>query len=186
MSATGSIAVIWSCILFAWTAGGAGPASSGPTTGPGAQKVRLTLSVVTEEQRKQIQATVTSADKPLENVTVAFAVKRTFGDLSLGEDKTLDDGTAAVPFPIDLPGGADGQMQVLARVTAPPQYAGSRIEATLPAARTAPSASQTFPRALWAPRAPILLILTVFLILGVVWCCYAYVVVQIVAISRKR
>jgi hypothetical protein len=188
MSAIRSVVVIWSCILPAWCAGGAGPASAATTTGPAAQKVRLTLNVVTEEQRKQLQATVTlaAADKPVENVTVAFAVKRTFGDLVLGLDKTLDDGTAAVLFPSDLPGGLTGQIRVAASVTAPPEYAGARVEVILPAGRAAPDTSQAFPRALWAPRAPVLLIVIIFLILGAVWFCYAYVVVQVVAILRKR
>jgi hypothetical protein len=109
-----------------------------------------------------------------------------FGDLVLGVDKTLDDGTAAVLFPNDLPGGPTGQIQVLASVTAPPEYAGARVEVTLPAGRAVPDTSQAFPRALWAPRAPVLLIVIIFLILGAVWFCYAYVAAQLVAILRKR
>jgi hypothetical protein len=185
---SGKRAIFVICLLALGT-GGAGPASTPATTSPTAQKVRLTLNVVTEEQRKQLQVTVISAaaaGKPLENVTVAFAVKRMFGDLVLGVDKTLDDGTAAVLFPNDLPGGPTGQIQVLASVTAPPEYAGARVEVTLPAGRAAPDTSQAFPRALWAPRAPVLLIVIIFLILGAVWFCYAYVAAQLVAILRKR
>ena len=42
-------------------------------------------------------ATVTMGGKALPDASVVFSARRTFGALPLGEDKTLDDGTAAVP-----------------------------------------------------------------------------------------
>ena len=81
------------------------------------------IGVVTEEGAKLIRATVQLNGKPLENATVRFLVRRSFGDLLLGEDKTLDDGTAAVRFPKALPGGPHGELEVIAEVKPGAEYA---------------------------------------------------------------
>lgn len=150
-------------------------------------KPEVAIKVITEDQQKLIQATVTLNGKPLNGAAVAFFVQRTFGRLTIGHDTTLDDGTAAVPFPTGLPGGPTGQLQVTAQVTAPPQYSqGSAATVLLDGGQIVPAQPTAFPRALWAPRAPVLLVLTIAAILASVWGCYVYVVAQLVAISRSR
>jgi hypothetical protein len=151
-----------------------------------ASKPDVAVKAVVEEKEKLIQATVTLDGKPLEGVTVSFSVSRTFGNLAIGQDKTLDDGTAAVPFPVGLPAGSTGKLQVLVAITSPLQYSEGRGEATVEGGQAVQASAQAFPRALWAPRAPILLVAVIALILVSVWGCYAYVAAQILAISRKR
>lgn len=151
--------------------------------------VHVAVDATVEENKKQIRATVTVEGKPLANATVVFSIKRTFGNMTLGQDKTLDDGTAEVAFPSDLPGGGNGQLDVIATLSDPPQYAGMGGRAILPGAKamaTEISANLAYPRALWAPRAPLLLIVTIFAILGIVWCVYGYVVVQLLKIWQRR
>src|SRR5437762_10594386 len=77
-------------------------AAQAPTSQP---KADISLALVTEEGKQLIRAVVVANGKPVENATVSFGVRRTFGTLVLGEDRTLDDGSAAVPFPNDIPGG---------------------------------------------------------------------------------
>ena len=99
---------------------------------------------------------------------------------------TLDDGTAAVPFPVDLPGGTTGQLQVIAVITNPPQYSSVRGEATFDGARVIPLQAEVFPRTLWAPQAPLCLILTIGILVTVVWGTYVYVVIQTYQDSQRR
>ena len=47
-----------------------------------------------------------------------------------------------------------------------------------------PLQTENFPRALWAPQAPLALILTIGFIICVVWGTYIYVVVQLVRIRK--
>lgn len=144
------------------------------------------LQLTTEEGKRQLQATVTANGKPLESATVVFTVKRTFGELPIGKDQTLDDGTAQAAFPADLPGGSTGQLHITATVQAPSQYAGAHAQGVFDGAAKVRPAEDEFPRALWAPRAPWLLIATIGVILAAVWCAYAYVVVQLWALARGR
>lgn len=147
-------------------------------------KPDISLQIATEDNQKVIRATVTIDGKPLENATIDFFVKRTFGNLSIGHDQTLDDGTAAVPFPYDLPGGTTGKIQVFTVITNPQQYGAAHAEATFDGSRVIPLQKEEFPRALWSPRAPLVLILTIMFLVTAVWSTYVYVVVQLVKIRK--
>ena len=131
-----------------------------------------------------VVATAKLNAKPLANASVAFFVQRTFGRLSLGADTTLDDGTAAVALPTDLPGGANGQLQIIAEVKAAPSYAATEIRAELTGGTSKVPEADPFPRALWAPRAPLGLILTLVTLLSIVWSTYAFVITQLIKIRK--
>ena len=145
---------------------------------------QIAITTGTEDGRKVIVATVTREGKPVENARVALQVQRTFGNLTLGEDDTLDDGTVAVPFPADLPGDSQGKIQVFAQIKSPPEHAAISTQATLDGALKTRAEADPFPRALWSPRAPLGLILTIFTLLTIVWSTYAFVVIQLIKIKK--
>lgn len=149
-----------------------------------AAKPEIALSVSKEEGKPTLVATVKLDGKPLENVKVAISVERTFGQLLLGQDATLDDGTAAVAFPSDLPGGPSGELNVRAEIKAPDSYAGIRTQARFGGALKFQPESEPFPRALWSPRTPLALLGTLIVLLGTVWGAYAYVVAQLIHIKK--
>ena len=163
-------------------------ATAAPTTAESSAaalpKPDVTISIGEEENRKVVRALVKLQDKPLENAAVTISVKRTFGLLPLGKDTTLDDGTAAAPFPADLPGGSDGQLHFVAEVAGAAQYGSARAEAVAASTTVRGEPQDPFPRALWAPRAPLQLLIPIFLLLGGVWVTYAFVVGQMIAIWR--
>jgi hypothetical protein len=168
-------------------AAAARPAETGPAdTRPAATQpaARVTVGVVTEEGQRLVRAAVAADGKPLENATVSFHVRRTFGDLLLGQDKTLDDGTAAVPFPASLPGGKTGELVLVAEVTAPAEYAGACAELTAAGGRVVAAADDPFPRALWAPHAPLPLLVVIASLVAAVWTTYAFVISQVLAIRK--
>ena len=140
--------------------------------------------MVVEEGERQIRATVRSGEKPVENAAVKFLVERSFGELLLGTDKTLDDGTAAVRFPADLPGGPDGELRLIAEVQPQPDAAPVRARATAPAGIAAPAADGIVPRALWSTRTPLPLACTIAALLAGVWATYAYAAAQLLGIRR--
>lgn len=151
-----------------------------------AVEAKLTLALTSEEGKKQIQATLTSGGKAVEGATVEFLVPRLFGQLPLGKDQTLDDGTAQVAFPSDLPGGTTGQLQVTALVQAPAALAGTTASGVFGGATMVHESPDVFPRALWSPRAPVLLIVSFVAILAAVWCSYAFVVRELWALAKGR
>ena len=158
--------------------------STQPATQP-AITPNLALTTGTDEGKKVIIATVKLHDKALEGAKVAFFARRTFGELKIGEDTTLDDGTAQLRFPSDLPGGPTGQLQITARIMAPSQYASARASATFGGAAIIPVEDQPFPRAVWAPRAPLPLILTFIVLLSGVWGTYFFVLSQLFCIAKR-
>ena len=153
-----------------------------PQTGP---QVVVSLAVVVEEGERQIRATVRAGEKPVENVAVKFFVERSFGELLLGTDKTLDDGTAAVRFPADLPGGPEGELRLIAEVQPRPESAVVRGKATVAAGVAAPLGDAIVPRALWSTRTPLPLACTIAALLAGVWATYGYAAAQLLAIRRE-
>ena len=176
-----------------------------------AQTPSLVLTSEVEDGKKMLIATVTRDGKPLEGVPISFYVDRTFGKLLIGEDKTLEDGSAAVPAPEGMASGPGGELKVTAQATlpdAPPAETQATTEVAAPSTPAEPVASRaatppriigarfTFkggsrvlqeqgaPRALWAPRAPVPLLAIVTGILVVVWGSYVFVVSQIIKIKQ--
>jgi hypothetical protein len=158
-------------------------ATSAPATTQ-ASPATVTLSTKVEDGKPQLVATVTLNGKPLENARVAFGAPRSFGKLILGTDVTLDDGTAAIAFPSDLPGDAQGVLVLTAEVQAPLAYAGARAQASLPGGKVHAPAEEPYPRALWAPQAPLGLILVISALVAGAWGTYLFVVVQLVAVRK--
>ena len=143
----------------------------------------LALSQGEEEGTCVLVATVTDGGRPVENATVAFSVPRTFGSLSLGKEDSVDDGTAAVPCPANLPRGATGRLEVVARVVSPAALAGIEGRLALEGA-PAVTRSNQFPRALWSPRAPLGLVVSIAVLVLGVWITYFTVVSELVRIRK--
>ena len=150
----------------------------------GQTRPSIALTTDVEDGKKMLHATVTLAGKPLENVTLDYFVQRTFGNLQVGEDTTLDDGTSAVAFPTDLPGAVDGNLHATVRVKSPDKYANASVTAVFAADVPHAAAVNDFPRALWAPQAPLALMAAIFGVVGCVWVCYLFVVLQVLTIRK--
>ena len=144
----------------------------------------ITLATKVEDGQKEIFATVTVNGKPLENANVSFSAPRTFGKLILGTDQTLDDGTAAIAFPSDLPGDAEGNLNISAEILSPAAYAGAHNEARMSGGKTRTPAGDAYPRALWSPNAPRGLIAVIVLLVAGAWGSYLCVLFQLRAIRK--
>ena len=156
-----------------------------PATKPTGPTLSIVLRPAVEEGHKMLQAFVTLDGKPLPDIKVRFGIIRTFGTLWLGEDSSDVDGIAAIAFPQELPGNDRGELEVIGTVTSPAVYAGSQHSQWISGglAIVAPT-NPAFPRALWAPRAPLLLIVSILGAVGAVWITYAFVISQIIAIRN--
>ena len=175
------VLTLWSGNLALAADAPAPPAA--PATNPAQAKVALVTN--TEEGKQVLVATVTSAaGKPVVGARVTFFAQRTFGQLKLGEETTLDDGSAAVAFPADLPANRMGQLAITARVLQPAAYAGACASQSFKGGVMVVDAADPFPRAIWAPRAPLPLLVIIFGLLGAVWTVYASVLRQLFLIYR--
>lgn len=144
----------------------------------------IALSTTTEDGKKMLVATATIDGKPVENAKILFFAHRTFGNLTLGAETTLDDGTAAVPFPVTLPGDGRGRLQLSAEI-AGSSKTHPRAEAVFDGGVPFRAEAAASPRALWASRAPFVLLANIALIVGLIWGAFGYAVYQLAAIRRE-
>jgi hypothetical protein len=177
-TATALLLLCPALLLFARRAS----AADAPVPTPAA--VHVALAVTTEDKERIVRATVTLNGEPVENAIVQFAVRRSFGNLKLGDDKTLDDGTAAVKFPADLPGGATGELNLIAEVKDTAAYAGGCAELVAEGGARMAADADAFPRSLWTPHAPVPLLLVIFSLMAGVWITYGCVVLQLISIWK--
>ena len=143
----------------------------------------ISAKLTEEDGRPEILATVRSGDKPLANAGVAFRLVRSFGDLELGQDTTLDDGTAAAPFPKGLGPDAAGGWTFKVALTSPETVQGQEAVFRI-LAPGRPPADLPEPRELWARRAPWSLLAAVAVLLGSAWGAFAFAARQIWRIKQ--
>ncbi|HEU4786590.1 MAG TPA: NrfD/PsrC family molybdoenzyme membrane anchor subunit, partial [Gemmatimonadaceae bacterium] len=161
-------------------------AATNAVSTPASANAQIALARSTEDGQDMLVGTVTSNGRPLAGVTVAFSVARTFGNMTLGSDQTLSDGSAAVPFPKGLPGDSSGRLRVLATVQSPSELAGRNATVTMPGGIPTHVTKESQPRALWSARPPLPMIATIFGLLLCVWSTYAFVVGQLIAMSHVK
>jgi molybdopterin-containing oxidoreductase family membrane subunit len=146
-------------------------------------KAVIELTRTTEGKTEMLVAKVTTNGLPVKGATVAFSVKRAFGGMALGEDQTLDDGTAAVKFPVALPGDSKGELSFHVAVQSPTELVGSSVDVKLVGAPSRPWQSVP-PRALWSSRVPLAIPAIIAFLLLCVWSTYAFVVTQLAALRN--
>ena len=155
-------------------------APSVPTSSAGAQEAaRVELRRASEGAEDMLVASVTVGGRPAPGVAVGFFAHRHFGLLSLGEDATLDDGTAAIAFPRALPGDSRGDLRIRATVLSPDSLVGATADAVMSGGVPAGRNVGEYPRALWSTRSPIGLLVGITVLLLCVWSTYAFTVWQL-------
>lgn len=139
----------------------------------GPQKITLTLTKT--EETRSCKALVLSADsKPVKDVPVNFYIQRNVGLLPIGTLKNTNaDGEAFANFPKTIPGDANGNVVVIARLDEDESITDQKSIAwgTIPV-YTEP----VDPNALWASNAPTYLIILSNTIIAGIWGTMGYIV----------
>jgi hypothetical protein len=146
--------------------------------------LELSAQVTVEDGQPMVVAKVLREEKPSMGVGVAFFVRRTFGEIKLGEDTTLDDGTAAIALPKGLPGSQQGTLSLRLQLTSPSEIAGVQKVLSIPAPAANLSKFNGEERTLWARKAPIPLLALLGVILALVWGAYALVIRELIHLKK--
>jgi Ni/Fe-hydrogenase subunit HybB-like protein len=178
----GPVLLVGAVAALGLMAGSAHAQQGGSASSGGAP--RLEVAAVEESGELVLLATITREGAPVEGAPVGFYVRRMFGDMDLGADVTLGDGTAAVPFPEELPGDATGEFTVVVRILEPGEFAGAEAEVVMQGGIPTLAVAAEPPRALWSERAPLALIVTIFTLLVTVWAIYSVALYQLVQIRK--
>lgn len=93
------------------------------------------MKLAFDAEKKQLFATVTDSvsgvKKPLANVSIKLFVKRTFGNLPLGNSETNNSGIAYFNVPNDIPGDTIGKLSFIAKTEGNSKELSSTIEEKL-------------------------------------------------------
>jgi hypothetical protein len=156
--------------------------------------VNLSLQVNPTDTGRMASATVTikdasGKDVPVKDYPVHFYVKRLFGlmpALEANTSNTDDNGLATFAYPKDIPGDTAKNMMIVARVEDNDQY--GIVEAAAPSRWGTPLIidKNPFPRALWEPKAPPSLIITLSVIFGGIWSIYLFMFLQLRKIKGDK
>ena len=154
----------------------------------------LRIDLMEKDSLKLITATVTEVmangeKRPVPDVEVSFGVKRLFGTMPLAEEAiatTDGEGAASFSFPKEIKGNEKGEVVIVATILDNEIY--GNVEAIKNTQWGIPLAvdKNPFPRALWEPRAPIILIVSFSIIFGGIWITYGIVIFHIIKIKRKK
>lgn len=125
-------------------------------------------------------------DVPVKNVPINLYVTRLFGTMPIGEDHTAntdDNGEAIFTLPKNIKGDTAGNITLVAKIEDNDQL--GNVEALSTVAWGVPLVAEAdpFPRALWQPRAPAPLIITISTIFICIWGIYFFLFYQMFKIS---
>lgn len=135
-----------------------------------------------------IEALVTDVQthEPVQNAELYFYAKRTFGLLPLGDVTTDSAGKTSISLIKNFPAGDTlGNIRIIARIE--DNDLVKDTSAIINVSSTNRFAARTpYPRSIWAPNAPLGLIMCFILLLGGVWITYAYVIKKIISIKKIK
>jgi len=122
---------------------------------------------------------------PLAGEPVNIYVSRMFSLLKIGEGTFDDQGRFTVEFPADLPGEADGTVNIIARIEDNEKYANIEASQSYPWGVPSMHGLAGSHRALWTEIAPMWMVITLTILLLGVWGHYIYVILQLFLIKRE-
>jgi hypothetical protein len=152
----------------------------------------VSLSFSDENDIKTIIATVVDqSGLPIEELDLYFYVTRTFSLLPIGDvfNTTDENGLVEVEFPNDLPGDAEGNVEIVVKIIESDLYPDLTLNVKknwgIPTTQLEQSEEK---RSLWAAaaNAPITLVLSISGMILVVWFIIGYIIYELIKISKIK
>jgi len=125
---------------------------------------------------------------PVAETEVSFFVQRLFGTMSANEDYVIStdkDGEAVFSYPGDITGGRTGKITIVAKILDNKSFGTVETKSDAPWGIVVPAEANPFPRALFMPKAPFQLIITLVLIFGGIWTTYFFIFYQLKKINQE-
>jgi hypothetical protein len=157
------------------------------------KEVDLTTTLNQLDTARIVTATVTelTADgsvKAIKDVPVNFYVQRLFGNMPAAEDHTVntdEKGSAVFIFPKNVPGDTVGNITIVSMIEGNDTYGTVESKKACMWGKAIPLEKDPFPRAMWAPRAPWALIITLTTLYGGVWSAFFFMFLQLRKIKKE-
>lgn len=148
--------------------------------------LEMELSLVDSVKTVSLRAysMVEGEEVPVPDEDVYVFVKRMFKDLPLGEDFLDENGEYITEIPDDIPGDADGNIEIIARFNDHYLFGTVEDRETIQWGVPTQYDFEVSRRTLWTQIAPLWMIITLSVLLAGVWGHYIYVVIQLIRLRR--
>lgn len=148
--------------------------------------LNMELSLVDSVKTVSLRAyaLVDGEEVPVPDEDVYVYVKRMFRDLPVGEDFLDENGEYSTEIPDDIPGDAEGNIEIIARFN--DHYLFGTVEDRQTIQWGVPTRYEyaVSQRTLWTQIAPLWMIITLSVLLTGVWGHYIFVIVQLFTLRR--
>lgn len=152
------------------------------------KRARLEITAAKEDSvlNAKIKLVDLGSDSAIKGVVVGVYVQRSFSPLKIGEGTTDDNGEATVEIPNNLPGDAKGNITLLAKLDENETF--GNLEAAVIQKWGVPVSDKVEdqPRALWSSHPPLWMLITFFVLMGIVWGHYIVIVVQLFRLRKEE
>jgi len=158
------------------------------------KEANLTLKFSPADSAHEVTAMVTETGNdgkeiPVAETEVSFFVQRLFGTMPANEDYVIStdkDGEAVFSYPGDITGGRTGKITIVAKILDNKLFGSVETKSDAPWGIVVPAETNPFPRALFMPKAPLQLIITLVLIFGGIWTTYFFIFYQLKKINQEN
>lgn len=155
------------------------------------KRAKLMATPIEEEGVYSVQVKLvdlsTGAEIPVPEAAIGLFVRRQFNPLKVGEGTTDEAGEATIEFPGKLPGNAEGNLQVIARLDEDENF--GFLEANFIGKKWGTPVSDKLedqPRALWSAHPPVWMLITFIVMMTAVWGHYIVIVYELFRLRKER
>jgi hypothetical protein len=153
-------------------------------------RARLSITPVKEDSVLKVNVKLvdvsTGAEKPVPETALGIYVKRWFKPQKIGEGTTDANGEASVEVPANLPGDANGNIVLLAKIDENETYGNLETGVQQKWGTPVSDKLNELPRALWSSHPPYWMMITFIILVSTVWGHYLAIIIQLFRLRKEE
>jgi len=154
------------------------------------KRARLEITPVKEDSLLTVKLKLidvgTGAEVPVPEIVLGVFVHRMFYPLKVGEGTTDTNGEASVEIANNLPGDANGNITLMAKLDENEIYGNLEASVVQKWGVAVSDKIENQPRALWSSHPPMWMLVTFFILMAVVWGHYIVIVYQLIKLRKEE
>jgi len=154
------------------------------------KRARLEITPVKEDSLLSVKVKLidlsTGTETAVAETDLGVFVKRMFSALKLGEGKTDAAGEALIEIPNNLPGDAQGNITLLAKLDENEVYGNLEAAVTQPWGTPVSDELKALPRALWGTLPPLWMPITFLILMTAVWGHYIVIIFELFRLRKEE
>ena len=154
------------------------------------KRARLEITPVKEDSLLTVKVKLidlsTGTETAVPETDLGVFVKRMFSSLKLGEGKTDEAGEASIEIPNNLPGDAQGNITLLAKLDENEVYGNLEAAVTQPWGTAVSDELKALPRSLFSTLPPLWMPITFLILMTAVWGHYIVIIFELFRLRKEE